>query len=131
MRRLWPSQNAVNRKVHVLRLHGQATTILHQIHTIHQHVGQRIATAASAPAGVSCAISLPIQGRWKISSGWPLNASRDNAGALQLVERQIRELKIELAHEDLLTMQRELGLGCRDRARRGGTRSTGHRPSDR
>ena len=35
---------------------------------------------------------------------------KGHQAALQLVERQIRELKVELAHEDLLTMQRELGL---------------------
>jgi Trk K+ transport system NAD-binding subunit len=35
---------------------------------------------------------------------------KSQQAALQVVERQIRELKIELAHEDLLMMQRELGL---------------------
>ncbi|HNA27640.1 MAG TPA: TrkA C-terminal domain-containing protein [Nitrospira sp.] len=100
----------VNRKVHVLRLHGQATTILHQIHTIHQHVGQRIATAASAPAGGFHAQSPSDPGPLEDIVRVAAERIKGQRAALQLVERQIRELKIELAHEDLLTMQRELGL---------------------
>ena len=37
----------VNRKVHMLRLHGQATAVLNQIHAIHRHVGQHIAELAA------------------------------------------------------------------------------------
>ncbi|MBS0171962.1 MAG: TrkA C-terminal domain-containing protein [Nitrospira sp.] len=100
----------VNRKVHVLRLHGQATTILHQIHTIHQQIGQRVATAVAMPAGgfhpERTATIAPLDDVIRVAS----ERIKGQRAALQQVERQIRELKIELAHEDLLTMQRELGL---------------------
>jgi len=100
----------VNRKVHVLRLHGQATTILQQIHTIHQQIGRRIAATAITPAGSvpteSAADLAPLEDVIRVAAD-RIKAQR---ASLQQVERQIRELKIELAHEDLLTMQRELGL---------------------
>ncbi len=100
----------VNRKVHVLRLHGQATTMLQQIHSIHQQIGQRIATIATTPAGglrtERVATLAPLEDVIRVASE-RIKAQR---AALQQVERQIRELKTELAHEDLLTIQREVGL---------------------
>ena len=100
----------VNRKVHVLRLHGQATTILQQIHLIHQQIGQQVAATTATPAGSLApdpTVKLaPLEHALRIAS----ERIKGQRAALQQVERQIRELKVELAHEDLLTMQRELGL---------------------
>ncbi|MCE7976882.1 MAG: hypothetical protein DYH03_06975 [Nitrospira sp. NTP1] len=100
----------VNRKVHVLRLHGQATTILNQTHAIHLQLGQRVAAFAAKPAAgihpVAPAELTSLQEAIRTAS----DRIKGHQAALQLVERQIRELKVELAHEDLLTMQRELGL---------------------
>lgn len=101
----------VNRKVHVLRLHGQATTILQQIHLIHQQVGRRVTATAATPAGSFPAEPAaerlaPLEDVIRVAA----DRIKGQRAALQQVERQIRELKIELAHEDLLTMQRELGL---------------------
>ena len=59
---------------------------------------------------VSCAISFRSRAAGDIVR-WPLNASRDNAAACSWSNARFASLKIELAHEDLLTMQRELGLG--------------------
>jgi K+/H+ antiporter YhaU regulatory subunit KhtT len=100
----------VNRKVHILRLHAQAATLLHQIRAIHRHIGQRVATLSAKPVtGVH-----PVAPSELASLHEAIRSASDRIKgqqvALQLVERQIRELKIELAHEDLLTMQRELGL---------------------
>ena len=100
----------VNRKVHVLRLHGQATTILNQTHAIHRQIGQRVAALAAKPAAgihpVAPSELASLQDAIRTAS----DRIKGQQAALQLVERQIRELKVELAHEDLLTMQRELGL---------------------
>ncbi len=99
----------VNRKVHILRLHSQATAILNQTHAIHRHIGQRVAALAAKPAaGMHPAASelAMLQDAIRTAS----DRIKGQQAALQVVERQIRELKIELAHEDLLTMQRELGL---------------------
>ncbi len=100
----------VNRKVHILRLHSQATTILNQIHIIHRQVGQRVAALTAKPVGgmqpIAPADHAPLQDAIRTAS----DRIKGQQASLQQVERQIRELKIELAHEDLLTMQRELGL---------------------
>lgn len=99
----------VNRKIHILRLHSQATTILNQTHAIHRHIGQRVAALAAKPvAGLVPAASelATLQDAIRMAS----DRIKSQQAALQVVERQIRELKIELAHEDLLMMQRELGL---------------------
>ncbi|CAE6769888.1 TrkA C-terminal domain-containing protein [Nitrospira defluvii] len=100
----------VNRKVHVLRLHGQATTILQQIHIIHQQIGRRIAASTATAAGSvptePAANLAPLEDFIRVAA----DRIKSQRTALQQVERQIRELKMELAHEDLLTMQRELGL---------------------
>ena len=67
MRRLWPSQNASIAKVHVLRLHGQTTTIPPSI-PFHQHPAGALPRPQHLPEGFMRNL-LPIQGRWKISSG--------------------------------------------------------------
>ena len=100
----------VNRKVHVLRLHGQAATILNQVHAIHRHVGQRIVSLSAKTLGgidpVSPSALSPLEETLRTAS----DRIKGHQASLQHIERQIRDLKIELAHEDLLTMQRELGL---------------------
>ncbi|ULA68334.1 MAG: RCK C-terminal domain-containing protein [Nitrospira sp.] len=100
----------VNRKVHVLRLHSQAATILHQTHAIHRHIGQRVAALAAKPAAGIHPIAPSELASLQEAIRTASDRIKGQHTALQLVERQIRELKIELAHEDLLTMQRELGL---------------------
>ncbi len=100
----------VNRKVHVLRLHSQAATILNQTHAIHRHIGQRVAALAAKPAAGIHPIAPSELTSLQDAIGTASDRIKGQLTALQLVERQIRELKIELAHEDLLTMQRELGL---------------------
>ncbi len=100
----------VNRKVHVLRLHGQATTILGHIHAIHRHVGQRVADLAAMPTGIaepdSRALRLPLDEALRMAS----DRIKGQRAALQQIESHIRDLKVELAQEELLTMQRELSL---------------------
>ncbi len=100
----------VNRKVHILRLHGQATTILSQIHAIHRHIGQRVASLPAKPVGGMQPVVPPELAPLQETIRTASDRIKGQQASLQQVERQIRELKIELAHEDLLTMQRELGL---------------------
>ena len=100
----------VNRKVHVLRLHGQATTILNHIHAIHRDIGGRVADLAAKPAGVAesdaRSMRVPLEDAIRTAAD-RIKAQR---AALQQIESHIRDLKVELAQEELLTMQRELGL---------------------
>lgn len=100
----------VNRKVHVLRLHGQATTILNQIHAIHRQVGRRIAELGTKPSGAIPAVAPGTLPSLENTIRTASDRIKGQQAALQQIERHIRDLKIELAHEDLLTMQRELGL---------------------
>lgn len=93
----------VNRKVQVLRLHGQATNILHHIHLIHRDVGRSIAEPAD-PANRS--ETSPSNETLRVAAE-RISAQR---AALTQIENHIRELKVELAQEELLAIQRDLGL---------------------
>jgi hypothetical protein len=100
----------VNRKVQVLRLHGQATTLLSHIHTLHRHIGQRVAdlAAKSTQAGGSdprSALS-PLEDAIRTAS----DRIKWQRATLLQIETYIRNLKVELAQEEMLTIQRELGL---------------------
>jgi len=100
----------VNRKVQVLRLHGQATTILNQIHAIHRDIGWRVAdlTAQSAadPSSKARSNMVPLDSAIRAAA----DRIKGQRAALQHIESHIRDLKVELAQEELLTMQRELSL---------------------
>jgi hypothetical protein len=99
----------VNRKVHILRLHGQASNLLTQIEKVQGDLGQRI--AQSLPNGWSETQQLPLS---TIDLDRPLNQATDQIHRLKqtllLVDGQIRSLKSETIHEDLLTLQRDLGM---------------------
>jgi len=99
----------VNRKVHVLRLHGQATSLLTQIETVQGDLGRQIAGAFPNRSSATRTPVLP-----PIELERPLNHATDRVHHLKqtLVEldARIRELKLEAIHEDLLKLQRELSL---------------------
>ncbi|MBX3234698.1 MAG: TrkA C-terminal domain-containing protein [Nitrospiraceae bacterium] len=101
----------VNRKVHVLRLHGQATSLLTQIRTIHRQVGQRVATRVADPArphaDLTADPALPPLDDLLRNASDRIKAHRLT---LQQVETHIRELKEELVHDELLKIQRDLGV---------------------
>ena len=99
----------VNRKVHILRLHAQAANLLTRIEKVQGELGQLIAE------------SLP--NRWSTSHeptlllpdlDRPLNQAKDRIQNLKQtllqVDSQIRGLKSETIHEDLLTLQQDLGM---------------------
>ena len=99
----------VNRKVHILRLHGQAANLLTQIEKVQGELGHRIADS--------------FPNRWSTSHEptpltadfeRPLNQATDRIHHLKQtllkVDSQIRNLKSETIHEDLLTLQRDLGM---------------------
>ena len=94
----------VNRKVHVLRLHGQAASLLTQMETVQGELGQQLAGLTPARAGFSMT-------EWERT----LNRATDRVHRLKQtlvqVDAQIRELKLEAIHGDLLTLQRDLSLG--------------------
>ena len=99
----------VNRKVQALRLHSQAATIHHHIHALHRDIGRRLADLSDKSLAIAPDIRarmLPLEGALRAT----VDRIKGQRAALQLIESQIRDLKIELAQEDLVTVQRELGL---------------------
>ena len=97
----------VNRKVHVLRLHGQAASLLTQIDTVEGDLGKHLADAFSGHAA----------GHLRPSPAdveQPLNQAADRVHVLKQtlvqVDAQIRALKLEAIQGDLLTLQRDLSL---------------------
>ena len=103
----------VNRKVHVLRLHSQATSLLTQIQLLHRQVGTRVADHFSASPGRSGRIQSPsLHSGTDITTVVATSAQRVRQfqDGLAKLEARIRELKQEVAHEELLLIQRDLGI---------------------
>ncbi len=103
----------VNRKVHVLRLHSQATLLLVQIHFLHRQVGTRIADHFSSSSERSGPIETPsLHSGADITTVISTSARRVRqlTDGLAKIESRIRELKQEVAHEELLRIQRDLGI---------------------
>lgn len=99
----------VNRKVHILRLHSQAANLLSQIETVHESLGRRIGeTLLNRLTSVSEAPVLPVDLERPLTQA--LNRVHELKQTLVQVDGQIRELKMETIHEDLLTLQRDLSL---------------------
>ena len=98
----------VNRKVHVLRLHGQATSLLTQIETVQGDLGRHIAAAFHR----SSTGREPLHPTSELERS--LNHAADRVHQLKhtlvQLDAQIRDLKLEAIHEDLLKLQRELSL---------------------
>lgn len=97
----------VNRKVHVLRLHGQATSLLTQIEELHGEIGRNVTSAF--PSTVSRQLVLSPQ-----DLAQSLTHAADRIQRLKQtlgqVDNRIRDLKLEAIHEDLLHLQRDLSM---------------------
>lgn len=99
----------VNRKVHILRFHGQAAKILSQIETVQAALGREIAEhlpAGSFPASKGAFDMQDLEGRLTKSTDRVHHLKQ----ALLELDAKIRELKLEAIHEELLTLQQELSL---------------------
>ena len=99
----------VNRKVHVVRLHGQASSLLTQIERVQGDLGRLIADSIPDRSSHS-----PEQIFPPADLDRSLNQATEHILQLKQtllqVDAQIRNLKLETIHEDLLTLQRDLGL---------------------
>jgi len=98
-----------NRKVQVLRLHSHASSLLSQIEEVHGELGRQIVTL--------CARRPPYSHEPPLRSD-QLESVLGQAGdrvqhlkrTLLNVDSQIRELKLETIHHELLTLQQDLSL---------------------
>ena len=97
----------VNRKVHVLRLHGQAASLLTQIESVQGELGEQLAAALSRQTSGRPGVSPADLER-------SVNRATDRVHLLKQtlvqVDAQIRALKLEAIQGDLLTLQRDLSL---------------------
>lgn len=99
----------VNRKVQIIRLHWHASTLLQHIDEVTAKVGQQIVAQVSdrllyqrQPDSVVGAIDQTLAGA--------VSRVQELKQLLLGVDAQIRELKIETVHQDLLSLQRDLAL---------------------
>lgn len=99
----------VNRKVQIIRLHRQASTLLKKIDEVTGTLGRQIVTQ----------VSDRLLDKPSLDSGvGTINETLTEAIAkvrqlktfLARVDTQIRELKLEAIHQDLLALQRDLTL---------------------
>jgi hypothetical protein len=98
-----------NRKVQVLRLHSQASSLLSQIEQVHGELGRQIAGLYSRRQPFSHESTLPSDQLEHV-----LGQAGDRIQQLKLmllsVDSHIRELKLETIHHELLTLQQDLSL---------------------
>jgi len=97
----------VNRKVHVLRLHGHAASLLTQIETVQAELGQELAAALSRRAPGPSGPSPSDLERTVTQAADRVHLLKQT---LIQVDAQIRALKLEAIQGDLLTLQRDLSL---------------------
>jgi K+/H+ antiporter YhaU regulatory subunit KhtT len=98
-----------NRKVQVLRLHSHASNVLNQIEQGHGDLGRQIVAL--------CAQRPPFSHESSLPSSQLDNLLAQTSDRIQLlkqtllnIDSQIRELKLETIHHELLTLQQDLSL---------------------
>jgi K+/H+ antiporter YhaU regulatory subunit KhtT len=99
----------VNRKVQVLRLHSQASSLLSQIEQVHGELGHQIAALCAKRPPFSHESTLPSDQLERV-----LGQAGDRIQQLKQtllgVDSHIHELKLETIHHELLTLQQDLSL---------------------
>ena len=98
-----------NRKVQVLRLHSQASTLLSQIEQVHGELGRQIATLCARRPPFSHEPTLPSD-QMERFLGQAGDRVQQLKQTLLSVDSHIRELKLETIHHELLTLQQDLSL---------------------
>jgi len=98
-----------NRKVQVLRLHNQASSLLSQIEQAHGELGRQIASLCAKRPPFSHESTLPSD-QLERFLGQAGDRVQQLKRTLLSVDSTIRELKMETIHHDLLTLQQDLSL---------------------
>ena len=98
-----------NRKVQVLRLHNQASSLLSQIEQAHGELGRQIASLCAKRPPFSHESTLPSD-QLERFLGQAGDRVQQLKRTLLSVDSNIRELKMETIHHDLLTLQQDLSL---------------------
>ncbi|MEK7237486.1 MAG: TrkA C-terminal domain-containing protein [Nitrospirota bacterium] len=98
-----------NRKVQVLRLHSQASSLLSQIEQVHGELGRQIASLCAKRPPFSHESTLPSDQLERLL-GQACDRIQQLKRTLLSVDSHIRELKLETIHHELLTLQQDLSL---------------------
>src|SRR5262245_4209574 len=98
-----------NRKVQVLKLHRQASTLLSQIEQVHGDLGRQIATLCAKRPPYSHESTLPSE-QVDLALTQASERVQHLKQTLLNVDSLIRELKLETIHQELLTLQQDLSL---------------------
>lgn len=98
-----------NRKVQVLRLHNQAASLLSQIEEAHGELGRQIASLCAKRPPFSHESTLPSD-QLERFLGQAGDRVQQLKRTLLSVDSNIRELKLETIHHELLTLQQDLSL---------------------
>jgi K+/H+ antiporter YhaU regulatory subunit KhtT len=98
-----------NRKVQVLRLHNQASSLLSQIEQAHGELGRQIAALCAKRPPFSHESTLPSD-QLERFLGQTGDRVQQLKRTLLSVDSNIRELKLETIHHELLTLQQDLSL---------------------
>jgi K+/H+ antiporter YhaU regulatory subunit KhtT len=98
-----------NRKVQVLRLHSHASNVLSQIEQGHGDLGREIAAICAKRPPFSHE-SNPPSDQVEVFIGQAGDRIQQLKQTLLSVDSQIRELKLETIHHELLTLQQDLSL---------------------
>jgi Trk K+ transport system NAD-binding subunit len=99
----------VNRKVQIIRLHWQASTLLQQIDDVTAKVGQQIVAQVSDRLQDQSP-SESVVGVIDQALANAISRVQELKQVLISVDAEIRELKIETVHRELLSLQRDLAL---------------------
>ncbi len=99
----------VNRKVQVLRLHSQASSLLTQIEQGHGELGRQIAALCAKRPRFSHESTSPPDQLVRFL-GLAGDRIQQLKRTLLSVDSHIRELKLETIHHELLTLQQDLSL---------------------
>jgi hypothetical protein len=101
----------VNRKTQTLRLHWQASTLIRQMEYVSRSVGQTLCDLgppSDCPATTTSVAHMAANTRLLEAA----TTSRSIKQELMHVEESIRELEVEVLHEDLIKIQRDLMSRC-------------------
>ncbi len=99
----------VNRKVQIIRLHWQASTLLQRIDDVTAEVGQQIVVQVSDRLQDQNH-SDSVVGVIDQTLADAISRVQELKQTLIGVDAEIRELKIETVHQDLLSLQQDLAL---------------------
>lgn len=97
----------VNRKTQTLRLHWQASTLIRQMENVSRSVGQTLCDLV-APSHTIDPLASVTQATADARLLEAATTARFIKQELMHVEESIRELEVEVLHEDLIKIQRDL-----------------------